>query len=395
MSVSHHKTLLRRLIGAALLLGSGPALAERFNFQPPVTPSAHAEYHLHMTVFWICVVIAAVVFGAMFYSIFAHRKSKGAVAATFHENTKLEILWTVIPFAILIVVAVPATKALLFIENTSNADLTVKVTGIQWKWKYEYVGTAKDPANDVKFISQLPAAQFEVAEKGNAAAIAKINTPQHPYLLTVDHDLVLPIKKRIRFLITGADVIHSFFIPQFGIKKDAIPGYVNETWTEIQKPGIYYGQCAELCGKGHAFMPIVVRAVTQDEFNKWLAKQKAAAAAAAAEAASNKVWSKAELYAMGDKIFHGKGGCFGCHGANGQGLANFPALKGSKVATGPIPKHLHTVLFGVKGTPMQAFGEQLNNLEIAAVVTFERNAWGNDTGDVIQPKQVAAARKAQ
>ncbi len=394
MSVSNYKKTARRLLGAALLLGSGQALAERFNFQPPVTPVAHDIYGLHMMTFWICVAIAIVVFGAMFYSIFKHRKSQGAVAANFHENTKLEVLWTIVPFVILVVVAIPATKTLLYLENTSDAALTVKVTGIQWKWKYEYVDHDNNDANNVSFISTILPDQIAASSSGNSARIDKLNTPEHPYLLTVDHDLVLPINERIRFLVTGNDVIHSFFIPQFGIKKDAIPGYVNETWAEIQKPGVYYGQCAELCGKDHAFMPIVVRAVSKADFAAWMTKKKAEAVKAAEEASSNKVWKLADLIKKGNEIYHGKGGCFGCHGANGLGGGPFPALKGSKVATGPVAKHLHTVIFGVAGTPMQAFGKQLNNLELAAVITYERNAWGNNTGDAVQPKDVAAARKA-
>lgn len=395
MSVSNHSNTLRRLVGAGLLLGCGRAMAERVNFQPPVTPTAHEIYGLHMMMFWICVGIAIVVFGAMFYSMYHHRKSKGAVAATFHENTKLEILWTIIPFAILVLVAIPATKTLLYIENTSDAAMTVKVTGMQWRWKYHYVDQDNNPNNDVSFISTILPDQIKASDSGSETTIDKLNTAKHPYLLTVDHELVLPVKKRIRFLITGADVIHSFFVPQFGIKKDAIPGYVNETWTEIQKPGTYYGQCAELCGKGHAFMPIVIHAVSDADFNKWYAAKKAAAEKEAAAAASNKTYSKDKLFAMGKEVFHGKGGCFGCHGANGEGTNIAPALKGSKIATGPIPAHLHIVLHGKKGTPMPAFAKQLNNLDIAAVVTYERNAWGNNTGDVIQPKDVAAARKAR
>jgi cytochrome c oxidase subunit 2 len=381
MSVINCKKALSGLIAFPLLFGADQALAElRFNLQEPVTPVAHEIYSLHMLIFWICVVIAVVVFGAMFYSMYKHRKSKGAVAAQFHENTKVEFLWTIIPFAILVGVAIPATKALLNLEDASDADLTIKVTGMQWKWKYEYDGQG------VSFISAMDPAQKEASWQD------KDVTKFPHYLLTVDHELVLPIKKKIRFLVTGADVIHSWWVPAFGVKKDAIPGYVNETWARIEKPGVYRGQCAELCGREHAFMPIVVRAVSDADYNTWIAKKKAEAEAAAAEAASSKVWSKDELMAKGKEIFHGKGGCFGCHGANGEGAGTFPALKGSKVATGPVDKHIHTVLFGVAGTPMAAFGQQLNNLELAAVITYERNAWGNDTGSVVQPADIQAAR---
>jgi len=390
MSVSKHKKPLLGLAAMAMLLVAGPALAElHFNFQEPVSPNAHEIMTLHMRIFWICVVIAIGVFGVMFYSMFKHRKSKGAVPATFHENTKVEVLWTVIPFLILLFVAIPATKALLTIENTSGSDLTVKVTGMQWKWKYEYVDNDNDPSNNVSFISSLVSADRKASESGNPAAIAKV---PH-YLQTVDHELVLPVGKKIRFLVTGADVIHSFYVPSFGVKKDAIPGYVNETWTEIQKPGTYRGDCAELCGQDHAFMPIVVKAVSDADFKTWMAKKKAQAEAAAAEAASNKVWTMKELYAKGDKIFHGKGGCHGCHGENGQGNPPvFPPLKGSKIATGPVKDHIHLVLNGKPGTAMAAFRDQLNDLELAAVITYERNAWGNNTGDVVQPADIKAAR---
>jgi len=390
MSVSKHKKPLLGLVAMAMLLVAGPALAElHFNFQEPVSPNAHEIMTLHMRIFWICVVIAVGVFGVMFYSMFKHRKSKGAVPATFHENTKVEVLWTVIPFLILLFVAIPATKALLNIENTSGSDLTVKVTGMQWKWKYEYVDNDNDPSNNVSFISSLVSADRKASESGNPAAIAKV---PH-YLQTVDHELVLPVGKKIRFLVTGADVIHSFYVPSFGMKKDAIPGYVNETWTEIQKPGTYRGDCAELCGQDHAFMPIVVKAVSDADFKTWMAKKKAEAEAAAAEADSNKVWTMKELYAKGDKIFHGKGGCHGCHGENGQGNPPvFPPLKGSKIATGPVKDHIHLVLNGKPGTAMAAFRDQLNDLELAAVITYERNAWGNNTGDVVQPADIKAAR---
>jgi cytochrome c oxidase subunit 2 len=390
MSVSKHKKPLLGLVAMAMLLVAGPALAElHFNFQEPVSPNAHEIMTLHMRIFWICVVIAIGVFSVMFYSMFKHRKSKGAVPATFHENTKVEVLWTVIPFLILIFVAVPATKALLTIENTSGSDLTVKVTGMQWKWKYEYVDNDNDPSNNVSFISSLVAADRKASESGDPAQIAKV---PH-YLQTVDHELVLPVGKKIRFLVTGADVIHSFYVPSFGVKKDAIPGYVNETWTEIQKPGTYRGDCAELCGQDHAFMPIVVKAVSDADFKTWLAKKKAEAEAAAAEADSNKVWTLKDLYAKGDKIFHGKGGCHGCHGENGQGNPPvFPPLKGSKIATGPVKDHIHLVLNGKPGTAMAAYRDQLNDLELAAVITYERNAWGNNTGDVVQPADIKAAR---
>ncbi len=386
MSVSNLKNSVARLLGPVLMLSAGTAFAEelRFNFQDPVTPGAHEILQLHMLMFWICVGIAVVVFGAMFYSVYAHRKSRGAVAAEFHENTKLEFLWTVVPFAILVAVAIPATKTLLQLEDTSKYDLTVKITGMQWKWQYAYMDGDNDDSNDVVFVSHINPDDYKARDSG--ADVTKIDH----YLLNVDQDLVLPVNKRVRFLITSNDVIHSWWVPAFGVKKDAIPGYVNETWTEIQQPGVYRGQCAELCGKDHAFMPIVVHAVSDQEFKTWMAKKQTEAAAAAAEAASNKTWSKEELMARGDKIFHST--CAACHGANGQGGGPFPALAGSKIATGPVAGHLDIVIHGKQGTAMAAFGTQFNDLELASVITYERNAFGNNTGDVVQPADVKAAR---
>ncbi len=386
MSVSNLRNSVARLLGPVLMLSAGTAFAEelRFNFQDPVTPGAHEILHLHMLMFWICVGIAVVVFGAMFYSVYAHRKSRGAVAAEFHENTKLEFLWTVVPFAILVAVAIPATRTLLQLEDTSKYDLTVKITGMQWKWQYAYVDSDNDDSNDVVFVSHINPDDYKARDSG--ADVTKIDH----YLLNVDQDLVLPVNKRVRFLITSNDVIHSWWVPAFGVKKDAIPGYVNETWAEIQQPGVYRGQCAELCGKDHAFMPIVVHAVSDQEFKTWLAKKQTEAVAAAAEAASNKTWSKDELMARGDKIFHGT--CAACHGANGQGGGPFPALAGSKIATGPVAGHLDIVIHGKQGTAMAAFGTQFNDLELASVITYERNAFGNNTGDLVQPADVKAAR---
>ncbi len=386
MSVSNLKNPVARLLGPVLMLSAGTAFAEdlRFNFQDPVTPGAHEILHLHMLMFWICVGIAVVVFSAMFYSVYAHRKSRGAVSAEFHENTKLEFLWTVVPFAILVAVAIPATKTLLQLEDTSKYDLTVKITGMQWKWQYAYVDGDNDDSNDVVFVSHINPDDYKARDSG--ADVTKIDH----YLLNVDQDLVLPVNKRVRFLLTSNDVIHSWWMPAFGVKKDAIPGYVNETWTEIEQPGVYRGQCAELCGKDHAFMPIVVHAVSDQEFKTWLAKKQTEAVAAAAEAASNKTWSKEELMARGDKIFHST--CAACHGANGQGGGPFPALAGSKIATGPVAGHLDIVIHGKQGTAMAAFGNQFNDLELASVITYERNAFGNNTGDLVQPADVKAAR---
>lgn len=382
MSFKHNNIMTKSLVLLSLWLGAaGQSLAEyNLNFQEPVNQVGRDIYDLHMLVFWICVVIGIGVFGMMIYSIFVHRKSKGAVSSDFHESAKVEVVWTIIPFLILIAVAIPATKTLIEIEDTSDADMTIKVTGIQWKWKYDY-------GNGVSFISSLHPDHNEARRRDSGVDVTQIDN----YLLEVDNQLVLPINKKIRFLVTSDDVIHSFWVPKFAMKKDAIPGYVNETWTTIEKEGVYRGQCTELCGQDHAFMPIVVNAKNENDFNAWMDQQKTAAAAAAAEAASDKVWSKDELIARGESVYKGKGGCFGCHGANGEGVAVFPKLAGSAIATGDAAKHIDVVLHGVPGTAMAAYGGQLNDLELAAVITYERNSWGNNAS-VVQPADIKAAR---
>ncbi len=310
----------------------------------------------------------------MIYAMINHRKSKGAVASHFHESTKVEIAWTILPFIILILMAIPATKTLIAMEDPSNADLTVKVTGSQWKWHYSYFD------QDIDFYSILttPRAQIEGTE-----------TKGENYLLEVDKPLVLPINRKIRFLMTSEDVIHSWWVPAFAVKKDANPGFINEAWTRIDKPGIYRGQCAELCGKDHGFMPIVVQALPEAEFEAWVTEQKQAAGAAAeaAQAALSQTLSKEELMTQGEQVYLGH--CAACHQPNGEGLQGvFPPLKGSPIATGSLSGHLEIVLNGKTGTAMQAFSKQLTAQEIAAVTTYERNAWGNNTGDAVQAKDV-------
>jgi len=382
MSFKHNNIMTKGLVLLSLWLGvAGQSLAEyKLNFQEPVNAVGREIYSLHMLVLWICVVIGIGVFSMMIYSIINHRKSKGAVSSDFHESAKIEVVWTTIPFIILIAVAIPATSTLIKIEDTSNADLTIKVTGLQWKWKYDY-------DNGVSYISSLNADHNKARQKGSGVDVTKIEN----YLLEVDNELVVPINKKIRFLVTSDDVIHSFWVPQFAMKKDAIPGYVNETWTTVEKVGTYRGQCAELCGKDHAFMPIIVRAVSEEDYKIWMAKQLASAEAAAAEASADKVWSKDDLMARGEEVYKGKGGCFGCHGANGEGVAVFPKLAGSAIAVGPAATHTDVVLHGVPGTAMAAYGSQLNDLELAAVITYERNSWGNNAS-VVQPADVKAAR---
>jgi len=378
MSITKHLTTgaARLAGGLLLLLGSGVVWADyALNFQRPVTQIAKEQYDLHMLIFWICVVIFVLVFGVMFYSVFMHRKSKGHQAAHFHESTTIEVVWTVIPFIILVGMAIPSTATLLKMEDTSDADLTVKATGYQWKWQYEYMDQG------VSFFSTLstPRDQIEnAADKGEN------------YLIEVDNHVVLPVGKKVRLLITANDVIHAWWVPQLGVKKDAIPGFINEMWTRIEEPGIYRGQCAELCGKDHGFMPIVVEAVTEDRFNAWIEEQKQMVASAAESA--DKEWTQDDLIAHGQKVYQAS--CAACHGAEGKGVPNvFPALTGSAITTGPLADHLDIVMNGKAGTAMQAFAAQLNDLDIAAVVTFERNGLGNSVGDMVQPAAVKDLRK--
>lgn len=352
----------------------------QLNMPVGVTDSSREIYYLHMLTFWVCVAIGVVVFGVMAVSIFKHRKSRGAVAAAFHENTRAEILWTIVPVIILVSLAVPAAKALFKIEDSSNADMTIKVTGHQWKWEYEY------PEEGIRFFSNLDANSRDASARGSGIDPASV---EH-YLREVDNPVVIPVGKKVRFLFTANDVIHSWWVPELAIKKDAIPGFVNDMWARVEQPGVYRGQCAELCGTGHAFMPIKVVAMAEPEYKQWVIAQQQQAATAAAS--SDREWGRDELMANGEKVFTST--CAACHQATGLGIPGvFPALKGSKIATGDLNAHLGIVLNGRPGTAMQAFGTQLSDADIAAVITYERNAFGNNTGDAVQPAMVKAARQ--
>jgi len=352
------------------------------NMRQGVTTTSQSVYDLHMIIFWVCCVIGVVVFGAMIYSILNHRKSKGAVAAQFHESTTMEILWTVVPIVILVSMAIPATSTLLAMEDTSDADMTVKVTGIQWKWKYDYVD---GDAAGISFISSLHPKHNEARMLGSGADVSQFG---ENYLLDVDNPVVIPTGKKVRFLLTAADVIHSWWVPDLGWKKDAIPGFVNEAWTKLDEPGVYRGKCAELCGKDHGFMPIVVVAKAPEDYAKWVAEQKGAAEAAAASA--DREWTTEELVAKGEQVYATN--CAACHQANGQGVPPaFPALAGSAIATGDPAAHIDIVLNGKPGTAMAAYRSILNDADMAAVITYERNAWGNSAG-AVQPAAVKAAR---
>ena len=347
----------------------------KLNLTEGVTPISQDLYGLHMLVFWICVVIAALVFGIMAWSIFYHRKSRGAKASNFHESTTVEIIWTIAPLLILIAVAVPATSTLLDLEDaTTDADINLQVTGIQWKWKYNFID------EDVEFISSLAQSSRDVVKD----PLANAN-----YLLEVDEPLVLPINKKIRFLFHSNDVIHAWFVPALAVKQDAIPGFVNDSWALIEKVGTYRGQCAELCGKEHGFMPIVVEAVTQVDYEKWLEAKKVDALAVAA--AAEEKWSMEDLIAKGETVY--KVNCSGCHGVTGAGIPGvFPAMTGSDIVLGDIADHIDIIVNGKAGTAMAAFKSQLSDVDIAAVVTFERNALGNSVGDMVQPSAITGLR---
>ena len=372
-----------RVVACALALAlPGAARADWGALNLPVgaTELSRDVYGLHMTIFWICVAIGVAVFGVMIVSMVLHRKSRGVKPSNFHESTKVEIVWTVVPLVILITMAVPAARVLIKMEDFSDSELSIKVTGYQWRWHYEYLD------EDVAFYSALDPEQDRARQLGADVALEQFGDA---YLREVDNELVVPTDTKIRFLNTAADVIHSWWVQDLAVKKDAIPGFINENWATINEPGVYRGKCAELCGRDHGFMPIVVRAVPPEEFQDWLAEQREAQVAAVDE--SKRTWSEDELMARGETI-HGTS-CVGCHQAEGQGIPNlFPAIAGSEVATGDVAEHLATVLHGVDGTAMGAFRDSLSDADLAAVVTYQRNAFGNATGDAVQPADVAALR---
>lgn len=350
---------------------------ETLNMTRGVTEVSRQIYDIHMIILWLCVVIGVLVFGVMFYSVIVHRKAAGYKAANFHESTSVEIAWTVIPALILIVMAVPATKSLIHLYDTSESELDIKVIGYQWKWQYEYLG------DGVQFMSELTTPEAEIY---NQEAKGEF------YLAQVNNPLVIPVDTKVRFLITAKDVIHAWWMTDFGIKKDAIPGFINETWARVDKTGVYRGYCAELCGQGHAFMPIVVHVVEKDEYTAWIAEKKEAAAAM--RELASKEFTLDELMERGEAVYNQS--CVACHQANGEGIPGvFPAIKGGPLSTGDVAGHMDIVVHGKPGTAMQAFGVQLSEVDLAAVITYERNAWGNDTGDVVQPVDVLTFKQGQ
>jgi len=378
------------LVRAWLLLGfmfSSTAWADtQLNLTKGVTAVSREVYDLHMLSLYICTAIGVIVFGAMFWSMIFHRKSKGAKAADFHESTKVEILWTAIPIFILVGMAVPATSTLINMENNDNSDVTIQITGSQWKWHYKYFD------ENIEYYSVLSTPR-EQYENHNGSFGGNDAHKGEDYLLEVDKPLVIPANKKVRFLITSDDVIHSWWVPAFAVKQDANPGFINEAWTNVDVPGTYRGQCAELCGKDHGFMPIVVEVKSPEDYDIWLNEQHAltAKAADAEKASLSASMSKDELLQLGESTYIAY--CSACHQQTGLGLPPaFPALKGSPVATtGSMVDHINIVFNGRAGTGMQGYGKQLSLKEIAAVVTYERNAWGNDTGDVVQSADVKAA----
>lgn len=371
------RLLVWTAVGVILAAMTPMVLANAWNMPEGVTAVSRDIYSLHMIIFWICVVIGVIVFGAMFYSLFRYRHSRGAKAATFHEHTSVEVIWTAIPLLILVAMAVPATATLKTMYDPSEADLDVMVTGQQWRWRYDYLG------EEVAFTSNLSTSREQISgdsEKGEN------------YLLEVDEPLVLPVGQKVRLLLTSDDVIHSWWVPELAVKQDAVPGFVNENWVRIDEPGIYRGQCAELCGRNHGFMPVVVEAVEPERFDEWMAQRKEAAQQEAMSA--DREWGLDELMARGEQTYGAV--CAACHQPDGSGSPPaFPALAGNQALLKEPDRHISTVIDGVAGSAMPAFRNTLSPVEIAAVVTYERNAWGNDAGDTVQPSEIAERLAAQ
>lgn len=384
---SRIRNLTRAL--AALFMTAGaslPALAAEYNMPVGATALSREVYDLHMVIFWICVAIGVVVFGAMLISMILHRKSVGAEPATFHESTKLEIAWTVVPLVILIGMAIPATDVLVKMYDSGGEDLAIEVRGYQWKWEYTYLDSNLE--EQVSFFSNLSTSRDEI---NNVA-----DKSEH-YLKEVDNPLVIPTGTKVRFLMTSNDVIHSWWVPDFAVKKDAIPGFINESWAIVEEPGIYRGKCTELCGKDHGFMPVVVHALPPEEFEAWYAEQRGEAVAdarALEEAIEADDWDPEALFARGQDVYNTQ--CVACHQANGAGVPPvFPAIAGSPVATGDLKEHLSVVYNGRPGTAMTGFGQMLDAEQLAAVIHYQRHAFGNDTGDVVTPRDVLAFAQAQ
>jgi cytochrome c oxidase subunit II len=362
-------------------LAGGPAV-NQLNLHPAVTKIAQEQQWLHWFMMAICLVIFVAVFGVMFYSILKHRKSVGHKAANFHESTLVEIAWTIVPFIIVIAMALPATKVLVAQKDTSSADLTIKATGIQWKWGYDYI---KGEGEGIAFVSTLDNAQREMSNNGGP----KAGEAPDDYLLKVDNPLVVPVNKKIRVITTANDVIHAFAVPAFGVKQDAIPGFVRDTWFRADKVGSYYGQCQELCGKEHAYMPIHVKVVSAQDYSAWVAAKSKEAAAKADDPA--KVWALADLKTRGEKVYAAN--CAACHQANGKGAGPIKPLDGSAIVqNADQSKQIMVVLNGAASGAMPSW-KALSDTDLAAVISFTKNNWSNQTGQLVQPAALQAARK--
>jgi cytochrome c oxidase subunit 2 len=378
MSFKYLHNLQSKII-SALLIFSVPMKADwlALNMTRGATDISNEVFELHMLIFWICVAIGVVVFGVMFYSMYAHTKKKNPVAATFHENHKVEIAWTIIPFLILIAMAIPASKTLVKIYDDEAGDLNIQVTGYQWKWQYNYL------EDDVSFFSNLSTDMDE---------INNLVPKGENYLQEVDEMVVIPVGKKVRFLITANDVIHSWWMPAFAIKQDAIPGFVNTAWTKVDKPGIYRGKCTELCGKNHGFMPIVVKVVEQSEYDEWVSGKRQAAMKMAE--LTTKDWTAEELVARGESVYAVN--CVACHQTNGQGISGiFPALAGSDIVLNDKERNIEILMEGVQGAAMNSFS-YLSEVELAAVITYTRQSWGNENngdGEIVVPKDIVDYKK--
>ena len=358
-------------------LPGGPAV-NQLDMHPPVTRIAADQHWLHYFMLVICLVIFIGVFGVMFYSILKHRKSKGFKPANFHESTTVEIIWTIVPFVIVILMALPATKVVVAMKDTTNADLTIKATGYQWKWGYDYL---KGEGEGIGFVSTLDATHRAMSDSGKPSG--------DDYLLKVDNPLVVPVDRKVRIITTANDVIHAWMVPAFGVKQDAIPGFVRDTWFRAEKTGDYYGQCAELCGKEHAYMPIHVKVLSAADYAKWVDGKLKEKAAAADD--PTKTWDLAELAARGEKVYNAN--CAACHQASGKGAGPIKALDGSAIVQdADKAKQIAILLNGANNGAMPAW-RQLSDTEIAAVITYTKNNWSNKTGQVVQPADVVAARK--
>ena len=378
MSLKYFHNLHLKIF-SALLVFAPPMHADWFalNMTRGVTDISNEVFELHMLIFWICVVIGVVVFSVMFYSMYAHTKKKNPVAASFHENHKLEIAWTIVPFLILIAMAVPASKTLVKIYDDEAGDVNIQVTGYQWKWQYNYL------EDDISFFSNLSTDMDE---------INNLVPKGENYLQEVDEMVVIPVGKKVRFLITANDVIHSWWMPAFAIKQDAIPGFVNTAWTKVDKPGVYRGKCTELCGKNHGFMPIVVKVVEQEEYNQWVNEKKQVAIQMAE--LTTKDWTAQELVERGESIYAIN--CVACHQTNGQGIPGiFPALAGSDIVMNDKDKNIEILMEGVQGAAMNSFS-YLSEVELAAVITYTRQSWGNaenGDGEIVVPKDIVDYKK--